>query len=415
MKHMSWMLVLALLAVSPAFAVRPPWQPLESELGCPDTDNEEGDPRNWIREDMTALPTIAKSEFNLTPWEAATVTWPDVVTNPYNFCGIFDSLYCQVGPIAGALDADDITEFADLIMCLTADINGPVDFDAEIPVTPNGMLDSYELAVVAAILNDPDSPLHEEVTASFQGFFVALKNLVMPGLADVKGQDYRSIVTLAAPHLPSGLISLLCGFAVLGDPDTDEALDGLMGLLSDIGIEPPDGGIGALGAAVPALAPDGDADGDGFTNRQEYDYFVKKLEYSPEEYAAAVLNADDVPDVPKITITGPEGRVVLGDNVTLSATVSFGEMIDFAWDFNGFPLDDEVGSSLTIPNVQLEDSGRYTAFVTVDDGAKAIDVYDGYYDLVVSEFGMPVGSALGLSIFAGACALAGAMGIRRRK
>ncbi|HOD96606.1 MAG TPA: immunoglobulin domain-containing protein [Candidatus Hydrogenedentes bacterium] len=421
MKHMSWLLVLAMLAASPAFSG---WTPVPEMELCPATVNEDDDPVNWPKVNtMSGMPKIHNDEVTKNPWVAKPATFPDVAKEPYDFCGIFDVIYCSLGP-AGSL-SEDILNFANLVQCMFADINGPVDLDADIPVTPNGVLDSYELAIIAAILNDVNHPLNADVTASFQGYFYEIKNLVMEALflANLKGdKDLRGTLFGLAPYLGGSLVSVLAGFAVMGDPDTDSALDALLGLLAQIGLEPPENGIASLGTPVPALGPLGDADGDGFTNKQEYNYFVNILEYSPEEFAAAALDPNAVPDtppVPEVTIGGPTGRIAVGDTVTLSANVSVGSVTDYAWKKNGVILDDEVGAALVLANVQLDDSGVYTAAVTVEyeDGNKAlvVDTFEGSFTVTVLEYTVPVGSALGLSIFAGACALAGAMGIRRRK
>ncbi|MCK5861168.1 MAG: hypothetical protein KAH38_01695, partial [Candidatus Hydrogenedentes bacterium] len=60
---------------------------------------------------------------------------------------------------------------------------------------------------------------------------------------------------------------------------------------------------------------------------------------------------------------------------------------------------------------------KYGVDVQMDDGTKALTgTILAMTTLVVTDgSGMPVGSALGLTLLAGACALAGAVGIRRRK
>ena len=51
--------------------------------------------------------------------------------------------------------AAEVADFAFLVQCLNMDINGPLDLEAEIPVTGNGIPDaSYELGILAAVLND---------------------------------------------------------------------------------------------------------------------------------------------------------------------------------------------------------------------------------------------------------------------
>ncbi|HOM48858.1 MAG TPA: hypothetical protein PK491_10105, partial [Candidatus Hydrogenedentes bacterium] len=251
MKHMSWLLVLAMLAASPAFSG---WTPVPEMELCPATVDEDG-PVNWPKVNtMSGLPKIHNDEVTKNPWVAKPATFPDVAKEPYDFCGIFDVIYCSLGP-AGSM-SEDILNFANLVQCMFADINGPVDPDADIPVTPNGVLDSYELAIIAAILNDVNHPLNAAVTASFQGYFYEIKNLVMEALflAKLKGdKDLRGTLFGLAPYLGGSLVSVLAGFAVMGDPVTDSALDALLGLLAQIGLAPPENGIASLGTPVPAL------------------------------------------------------------------------------------------------------------------------------------------------------------------
>ena len=92
--------------------------------------------------------------------------------------------------------------------------------------------------------------------------------------------------------LAPGLLAILAGYPTLGDPQTNAALDMLLSLLSDLGLEPPQGGIVSITQSVPELGPDGDADGDGASNSKEYNYFKSQ---GPAATIAAQLNPTQTP------------------------------------------------------------------------------------------------------------------------
>jgi len=76
--------------------------------------------------------------------------------------------------------------------------------------------------------------------------------------------------------------------------------------------------------------------------------------------------------------------------------------------------------TLEILNAQVADSGTYKVAVGVmveEKGAKALvaDEVTASIAVNVSDSALPLGGALGLTLLASACALAGAVGIRRRK
>ena len=343
-------------------------------------------------------------------------TWPNVGT--YDFCATLDTLYCSLyalGSVSQSILAS-VAPFAGLVQCLNADINGVVDPQAEIPVNPNGVPDGqYELGVLAAALNDAANPYHAAATAAFRTNFFNIKVLIEQALDNVpQFGNARLLVPLVAPHLPGALVYVLAGFATLDDPTTNSALDALLGLLSNIGVTPPAGGIAAITDGVAQLGPYGDADGDGFSNKTEYDYFVRNLGYTPAQYVAAVFNpAQTPPDIfPSVSISGPS-RVRIEEGATLTLNTSVRNVtvsITYQWFKNGAPLAGQTGSSLVIPSVTAADAGSYT--VQIDVPEKAIYVSNPVIVQVFAE--LPVAGGLGLALVAGACALAGIAGMRRK-
>lgn len=335
------------------------------------------------------------------------------IAGQVDFCAYTDIVFCSLSPVGGVVP--DVLEFANLVQCLTMDINGPVDLLAELPVTPNGMLDgAYELGILAAKYNAGDAA----VVAAYQNNFVAVKNLIVEALAVAKmkgDKDLRGIVQSAAPYLVPALSSILAGFCTLDDVQTNAALDQLLLLLDDIGLTPPEGGIASITTGIPSLGKDGDADGSGNSNLVEYNYFVNGLEYSPAEYVAAALDPSQEPPAVLSISANPTGKIPLGGNVTISVAVNpgMGTAVAYQWSKDSTVLTDETGSALSITNAQVADSGVYSVVVDVD--AKAVTQHTASYTLVVLEFVIPVGGALGLVVLVGACAMAGVAGLRRRK
>lgn len=331
----------------------------------------------------------------------------------YDFCAYADTIFCSLSPLTGLLP--EVADFAFLVQCINMDLNGPLDLEAEIPVTGNGIPDAaYELGVLAAILNDPANPLHASAKVSFEGYFQNIKDLVINALTTA---GYTGIVQLAAPHLVGALTGILSAHATMGDPNSNAALDELLGLLSAIGLTPPEGGIAALGTPTPAVGPDGDADDDGYTNSQEYSCCVKLGACPASEFVAKALDAQQIPDCPypTITIQNLKRRYNIGDTVEVTAVLNNGTPISYVWKKEGVVLPDETGATLLISDAQIANWGNYSVTITFDDGEKAITELTKTFLLDVGVYPVPVAGMLGLSLLAGACAVAGVAGIRRRK
>lgn len=344
----------------------------------------------------------------------------------YDFCRLMDNIYCSLGMIKNM--NKNIAKFMDLLQCLTMDINGPVQLEADIPVGANGVLDSYELAVLAYVLNNPGHEMHEEVNTIWEANFHVFRDLVVEALAaatfsksdDVFDKDIRALVHKMAPALTSSLTGILAGFATLGDELTNEALGELLYLLKDIGLEPPEGGIESIATGIPELGPNGDIDGDGYTNMEEYLYFVVQLGYNMDQYLAAAFSADQRPPSydPDVTLTRKTGLVQIGDNVTLEAKMLYyyDMPLYVHWYKDGALIDGADALSLELINVQPEDSGVYsvTVGIELEEEDKAQAEVSAATVLTVSSDPLPVAGLAGLGVLAGALALAGARRFRRK-
>ncbi|NLV42542.1 MAG: hypothetical protein GXY15_15120 [Candidatus Hydrogenedentes bacterium] len=361
---------------------------------------------------FSPLPTFNIMDAN---YAAPALSWPAV--GEYDFCAILDTVFCSAGPLGDL--AEEVEQFAFLIQCLNADINGPLnpDPEADIPVQPNGIPDGqYELGLLGRVLNTPSNPYHDAALAAFQSNTLAIKAIVVEALANASfkksdEKDIRALVGGIVPHLLGSLCSVLGAFPTLGDATTNAALDELLGLLEGIGVDAPDGGIGAITTAVPQLGPEGDADGDGASNRKEYNYFKA-------QGPAATIDAqlDPLQTPPNLAFVTGAGKFEEGTTVTLRiAFVGMtGEGATFQWFKGGAPITDATGSSLVFDPVTVADAGSYSCELNIPDKA-TVFLTDPAVLTVLPEGSLPVAGGMGLALLAGACALAGAVGIRRRK
>lgn len=350
-------------------------------------------------------------------FKAQPTSWP--AAGQFDFCGMLDTIFCSLAPIAGLLP--EVLDFANLIQCLNADINGPLNLDpeAELPVTPNGIPDGqFELGLLAAVLNNTGNQYHTAATNAWRGNYINIQALVLEALfnASLKSddKDVRGLVMAVAPNLVGALSGILAAYCTLGDANTNAAMDELLGLLSDIGVAPPPGGIASITTSVPQLGPLGDADGDGFNNRAEYNWFKAG---GAAATIAAQLDPNQTPpqDQPRVIVRGG-GKYEVGSRVELKAAFinTTGDGASFQWYKQGAAIEDATGSSLLFLNTVQSDAGWYYVEATLPDKDEPL-VSDIVFITLVPVGSLPVAGGMGLALLAGACALAGAVGIRRRK
>ena len=102
------------------------------------------------------------------------------------------------------------------------------------------------------------------------------------------------------------------------------------------------------------------------------------------------------------------------DDVTLTAETALEGTIQ--WFKDGEEIPDETGEELVLLDVTTDDSGLYSIVLTTEDGGAYAEFESDGHILVVFPLGeMPLAGGLGLGLIAGACALAGAVTIRRKK
>lgn len=311
-------------------------------------------------------------QFDVTKPGGIILTWP--APGSFDFCAYLDTAYCSLGPVAN-LDAR-VLEFGGLLQCLVCDLNGPLNASEEIPFTPNGFLDgSCELAVVAAVLNNPAHPLHEEAMNKFQENVYITKELLIEALGQVPGfGDLRPTLKTMAPYLARSLAGIIAAYGLMDDDMTYSMLDALVAKLSILGMEPVEGGVRSLLSGVSDLSIDGDANGDGFTNREAYHYYVGLKGYDCRQFAVAAAD----PDQPIRLAALDDGNnhdgganYIIGDPLLLSVSYDSDalELVDgengFVWSKNGQVIPGHSERFLEIEALTLEDSGLYEVSFSV--------------------------------------------------
>ncbi len=443
------MLVLACILCGPAFADTVPHTPLTDKTSCANVTITAGTPpvETWAAlitpygaspvytgPTVTGAGSIPVFELLVAPepvpptYDNPVKYWP--TAGNWDFCAAFDTASCSLGPLASF--STDILSYQNLFLCGT-DINGPVNLnppDGQLPVSANGIPDGeFELGLLAAVLNNtytlPGTVKNADVLTAYKANFNFFKVLVTKALANVPinkppaaPSDLRPMVPGLAPWLPGALVQILAGYATEGDAQSVGALETLLGLLSQIGIQPPTGGVaGNTTGFGTILGPDGDADGDGYTNRQEYNYFKNNPDSGSTAAATVIkaqLTASITPPatIPKCLVIGG-GTFEEGGMLTLTAIAQNTTALTYSWSKDG-GVSIGSASQFVIPVLALTDSGKYKCTIGIDNTGGVVES-NVVAVTVVPAGTLPIAGGLGLALLAGACALGGVGSIRRRK
>lgn len=280
----------------------------------------------------------------------------------------------------------------DLLNPETADLNGDADPET-LTFNGNGMLDcAYELGVLHEILDRTTLDLsesggvtHEEVLQAYNGNRLQL-------VSDI-GTTNASLVNGIAP----GLLEVVAAYMTLGDEGSTGFITGLMEIINEVQY------VGALHLELYTRLPeflsaDGDADGDGATNRQEYDAYNQ---YGPEAYITYALNPAVYPGN-----TGSGEALILGSPqvregaaVTLRALLSYMTgAVTITWYKDGVPLDGEAGTEYYINSATAADAGEYKILVT--DESKGLYESPPFILDVITAADMPVSGIAALGLLA---------------
>ena len=267
----------------------------------------------------------------------------------------------------------------------------------------NGLLDSYELALIRACLDDESLDLsayggvtHAAVSAAWAHNYALMHE-------NLGGDESRAMVIVP------GVDMLMAGFMTLGDTMLPVLLVAAVSLLMEL---PP-------GCSIPNPAeyvclgdlfgPDGDADGDGYTNREEYDFFVPLG--GRAMYVMAALDPAAAPHAQCSNSAGgtyDEGDafcVIVPEPVDLSG--------GFVWLKDGEVLHNDAHvfgtqwCELHIDYLLPSHSGVYEC--VYDGGTQTF----GPISLVVQPTAVPVGGGAALAALVLAIALRGVIALRR--
>lgn len=231
------------------------------------------------------------------------------------------------------------------------------DGNANTALDPNGLLDSAEMAVVAAILANASLDLSGTGGVDH----TSVHNAYTQALASAT-TDLTAVLGIY-PQIPT----VAAGYALLGT-DSFAAIDAFT-----TGYGFPLTSTYALALALDGLlGPDGDADGDGFTNAEEYD------EYFPgggtAGYVAAVLDPNVGLSL-AVSGTSGQGAYLVNSEVTLSVTLTntlgdetFQWQADYGSGFvnvvNGGAISGATTDTLTIDPADYVDSALYRCVIT---------------------------------------------------
>jgi lysophospholipase L1-like esterase len=274
----------------------------------------------------------------------------------------------------------------------------------------NGILDSDEFALIRACLRQPGLDLSATGGVTHSIAASAWTHNLGRMRSDLGGEDGLALTVF--PRIDT----VFAGFITLGD-GISSSLPALVVLalssMTDFPIPVTIPNVANYLLLPEYFGLDGDADGDGFSNAEEYAFF--KPIGGRDLFLAAALNPNMTPEPECQNHQG--GTFMAGESFCLIVPEPTALGAAFQWYKNGVPLQDGgyiSGSnwrSLHILSLQVSDSGSYTC--EYDNANKAPALF-GPVEVVVVK-GAPVASSWGLAVVALACGLGGAWRIRRKR
>lgn len=349
-----------------------------------------------------------------------------------DFCDAFQQLVDN--PLLQGLDPE-FAAFVELLNPATADLNGTFNVDSSggalsMTVTGNGILDAAnELGLLACILNHPEpfrSGIRSTVLSREQALAAWQVNLAQ------LNADIGPLASLVSTLVP-GLRQVLAGYITLGDgtftltsaptpeePDAPILVEGsgsfglvaaLFATLNNMIAQELGSGFANPHLKIedyvtlPMLLAEGDADGDVFTNREEYMFFtpgtctstgkIHKGNDSATAYPVAALNYRICPDCETYCgdcSTPHGGLYAVGQDACLRVPGSFPPGTPFDWAKQGAgPLfgqryEGVDCQTLRIFNLVEGDSGIYICTYGLHAGTFSIAITVGEQ--------LPVGTAV---------------------
>lgn len=382
-----------------------------------------------------------------------------------NFCTLMDGAYNLVTTKFAWLvellgeDAALLT----MIQCDIADLNGGIVDDMP---TPNGMLDgNYELRIIKELVQNPTQYANlasgtlpgqvkpgvnpTDVIAAYNANYQKLYTdgmynfltVMLPSLWPVLQGMYPQVPPLCTtPDNPPGcvdpqdivtlfrnLLMVLAGYATVGDDPSANTVATVASLLALCDVLSPNSCLVNDIEREPNnyerlpefLAKDGDADGDGYTNFEEYQEFAG-VKGPGDTFIAAVLDPSIYPGyVPpssdKVTIY-PSGTIKVEEGGTIDLRVELKDLVapySIQWTKNGEDIDGATGNRLVIRDVTTADAGVYQCVVT--DSSKGIYASATVTVQILPEGTIPVAGGIGLAVITTLCSAGGVLVLRRRR
>ncbi len=277
------------------------------------------------------------------------------------------------------------------------DLNGGQISIEPIVISGNGMLDSLEFSLITECYKNSAIDFTSRGGVSHQIAVNAFNQNMERMIYDCGGED-GVVYTIFY-----GLPQMLAGYMTLGNSESTmiptvisiaaQAIDPSFNIHVNI-ITP------IYYQLLPQyFGPNGDADGDGWTNKQEYEYFVRaNMNYDEKKqaYINSALNPEvypgsDCEDCHSSSTLG--GIFEVGADICLRVPDPVATNSSYNWTkINGNLIERGLNThcrSLWIPNAQVEDTGIYIC--EYDNGQKALSTYT-FHVIVTDE--LPVSSIL---------------------
>ena len=314
---------------------------------------------------------------------------PGIIYEGY-YCGKLGDLYHN--ELLRSLLPPFAIPLFDLLDPGTADLNGEADPET-MTFLGNGMLDcAFELGLLREILDTPTLDLsstggvtHTQVLQAYNGNRIQL-------VQDI-GATNVAIINGIAP----GLLEVAAAYITLGDEGSVGFITALLDIINEVQF------VGTLNleqyTRLPEfLSADGDADGDGATNREEYEAYSA---YGPAAYISFALNPTVFP------AGGGAGEVVIlgsptvreGQPATLRVLASYMVgAVTINWYKDSAALGGETGSEYHIPSATPGDAGEYKVLVT--DESKGLYESPPFYLEVIDADSLPASSFIAIGVLA---------------
>lgn len=269
------------------------------------------------------------------------------------------------------------------------DLNGGQISIEPIIISGNGMLDSLEFTLITECYNNSAIDFTANGGVSHQIAVDTFNHNMQRMIYDCGGEG--SIVNTIFYGLPQ----MLAGYMTLGNPEST-----MIPTVISIAAQAIDPSFNIhVNIIVPLyyqllpqyFGPNGDADGDGWTNKQEYEYFVRSnmsYEEKKQAYINSALDPDTYPgsDCEDCHTSSTLGGIFeVGTNICLRVPDPVATNSTFTWTKQNGNLEERGLNthcrSLWIPNAQVEDTGIYIC--EYNNGQKSNAKYE--FHVIISE------------------------------